>query len=301
MGRLPGFDTPSNTRNSETACTSDLDLTLLQEKAQNIINQNHTVSPFLVYRTTPLRVSFLLLTASHSRQYLQQDGILQNFQLAFNSNQNSDIAVYSNTHFVFITLALKWLSQRFTGSSKLDHFVVHRLSTQTNPEHCTLDNHSILLPTARDIQFSSDQCSSLLHLESQVLLTLSAIINKLYTNVKNRHSRSNFPATKRKAAAKIKHHLDEYFIKPNTPAPIKLQKIAETLGMSISTAQREFKTAFDKTIIEYVRNQRLEKANNLLRGEMSIGEVAYIAGYNHTANFSIAFKKYFGVSPGDAH
>ncbi|NMP30711.1 helix-turn-helix transcriptional regulator [Thalassotalea sp. M1531] len=79
-----------------------------------------------------------------------------------------------------------------------------------------------------------------------------------------------------------------------------LAQIASHLGASISTLQRYFKAKHQVTINEYIRHQKLERARRtLIFDKKSIGEVAYIAGYNHTSNFVTAFKKYFKITPAE--
>ena len=44
--------------------------------------------------------------------------------------------------------------------------------------------------------------------------------------------------------------------------------------------------------MNYIRGQKLGIARKALEaGKMSVGEIAYQAGYKHSSNFAIAFKK----------
>ena len=79
-----------------------------------------------------------------------------------------------------------------------------------------------------------------------------------------------------------------------------LSYIANKLNLSPSTLQRRFKAAFQLTVQEHIRSTRLEAARNALVVEgLSIGEVAYNAGYKHVANFVTAFKKHFDITPSE--
>ena len=79
-----------------------------------------------------------------------------------------------------------------------------------------------------------------------------------------------------------------------------LEQVAKNLGASVSTLQRYFKTHHQLTLKAYIRNQKLELARRtLIFDHKTIGEVAYLAGYNHTSNFTTAFKKYFSIAPTD--
>lgn len=91
----------------------------------------------------------------------------------------------------------------------------------------------------------------------------------------------------------IKQFIDEQYL-----AHSHLEDIADKLGFSVSTLQRRFKQAHGVSVNSYIRNRRLELAKQqLVFEQLSIGEVAYNAGYNHVSNFNSAFKKRFGLSP----
>ncbi|MBQ4811448.1 helix-turn-helix transcriptional regulator [Pseudoalteromonas luteoviolacea] len=79
---------------------------------------------------------------------------------------------------------------------------------------------------------------------------------------------------------------------------VPLEQIAKQLGMSISTLQRFFKSRFNTTVKQYAKQQRLHEAKKaIMLGQLSIGEAAYRAGYNHVSNFTTAFKNTYGVTP----
>ncbi len=97
-----------------------------------------------------------------------------------------------------------------------------------------------------------------------------------------------------KAANSIKSRVDE-LLHEHT----ELSEIAARLNMSVSTLQRRFKASYGITVVNYLRQKRLEQARlRLLNEETSIEEAALQAGYNHTANFVTAFKRAFGQTPG---
>ncbi|MEJ2912796.1 helix-turn-helix domain-containing protein [Pseudoalteromonas sp. C12FD-1] len=77
-----------------------------------------------------------------------------------------------------------------------------------------------------------------------------------------------------------------------------LSQIADYLGVSVSTLQRQVKNKYQVTAIEYLRNKRLDKAKSwLVLDGKSIGEVSFLLGYSHVSTFTTAFKKRFGVTP----
>ncbi len=79
-----------------------------------------------------------------------------------------------------------------------------------------------------------------------------------------------------------------------------LAVLAKALNTSVSTLQRQAKSALGMTVIEYVRLRRLDLAKRALAVEgLSIGEAAYLAGYSHVSNFQLAFKRQYGLTPSE--
>jgi len=94
---------------------------------------------------------------------------------------------------------------------------------------------------------------------------------------------------------KARSILDERYAQAPTQ-----RTLAEEVGMSESKLRQSFKAYFSVTIYDYLTRIRMEKARLLLLEEgRSIAETATATGYNHQQNFSVAFKKYFGIAPSD--
>ena len=80
--------------------------------------------------------------------------------------------------------------------------------------------------------------------------------------------------------------------------PPTILELARSLNMDASTLCKQFKAVHDCTIFEFVQRYRMEHASELLHStDMEIKAVAYELGYNHTSNFTAAFKRYFGTTP----
>lgn len=81
---------------------------------------------------------------------------------------------------------------------------------------------------------------------------------------------------------------------------MSLDQIGHELGMSAATLQRYSRDHLGMSLTQYLRKQRLNQAcKALYREQVSITEAAIMAGYNHANNFSVAFKRQFGVSPNE--
>ena len=91
---------------------------------------------------------------------------------------------------------------------------------------------------------------------------------------------------------KIKKYIEENYMKD-----IGLEDIASAVGFDKSYIGRVFKKSEGKTIMNYVLEYRIEKANSLIKKGMSVSEVSYAVGFNDPAYFSKCFKKVTGTSP----
>jgi len=88
------------------------------------------------------------------------------------------------------------------------------------------------------------------------------------------------------------------FIEAHAGEPMSVEAIARQAGASASGLQRLFRAAEDRSVFDYVRNVRLERAFAALgRGEATVQEASAIAGYTSPANFATAFRRRFGIVP----
>lgn len=80
---------------------------------------------------------------------------------------------------------------------------------------------------------------------------------------------------------------------------IPLEDIADACHFSPYHFHRIFHALVGETVNDYVSRKRMEKAAYRLIGkpDLSITDVALMGGFSSSANFSKAFKLYFGVSP----
>lgn len=88
------------------------------------------------------------------------------------------------------------------------------------------------------------------------------------------------------------------YIKSNIREQLTLEDLASKACMSKAHFVRTFKQELGQTPMEYVLNERLKLARNLLQmGGLQIQEVAMMSGFNNISYFIRAFKKEFGRTP----
>ncbi|MDB9527192.1 AraC family transcriptional regulator [Oscillatoria sp. CS-180] len=80
--------------------------------------------------------------------------------------------------------------------------------------------------------------------------------------------------------------------------PPSLLELAQQVGMCDYNLRRGFKEIFNTTVFGYLRDRRMEKAQQLLLdGQLKVATVARTVGYDSPTSFNAAFKHKFGASP----
>ncbi|MDR3711493.1 MAG: AraC family transcriptional regulator [Puia sp.] len=81
------------------------------------------------------------------------------------------------------------------------------------------------------------------------------------------------------------------------PAPT-ISQLAKMVSVSESKLKKDFKIVYGSPVYEYFQKARMQIAKDkLLSGDHSVKEVAMQLGYSNLSNFTIAFKKEFGLLP----
>jgi AraC-like DNA-binding protein len=80
--------------------------------------------------------------------------------------------------------------------------------------------------------------------------------------------------------------------------PPSVPELARTIGLNETDLRRSFKAAFGTTIIDYLRDRRLEIARMLVRQrQLPVATIAYRVGFASPANFATAYRRRFGRPP----
>ncbi|KOP22575.1 AraC family transcriptional regulator [Hapalosiphon sp. MRB220] len=88
------------------------------------------------------------------------------------------------------------------------------------------------------------------------------------------------------------------YINENLHQDIKLADLAALLGMSQFHFSRMFKQAIAMTPYQYLLQQRIERAKQLLKQtERSIIEIAFLCGFNSHSHLSKQFRQLTGMTP----
>jgi len=88
-------------------------------------------------------------------------------------------------------------------------------------------------------------------------------------------------------------------IDQNLSSPYSILNLAKEVGINDYHLKKGFKELYNNTVYLYTTQKRMEKAKHLLlKQDLNVNEVAYMLGYNDATNFSAAFKKFYGYTPG---
>ena len=92
-----------------------------------------------------------------------------------------------------------------------------------------------------------------------------------------------------KAVAHLRQHFDE---------PVRMEEVADELGMSVSRFHHHFKSVTAMTPLQYQKQIRLQEARRLMLSEdLDAASAGFRVGYEDPAYFSRDYKKQFGAPP----
>jgi AraC family transcriptional regulator len=82
-----------------------------------------------------------------------------------------------------------------------------------------------------------------------------------------------------------------------TPA-VSLRAIASAVGVHPATLSAAFRRYRKTSVGDSIRDMRMKRAMELLRGDMPLAEIAHACGFSDQAHFTRVFAKVMGTTPG---
>lgn len=223
----------------------------------------------------------------------------------FNSNRHN-VLLYStnvvrkgvfrkniNIRRVLVIFTTSWLTENYAEASiKMDN-LVQDLATKNKAtlisEKLDTQSRFVVTQLANELDRSS---FPQIHIKTASFILLNDFLNKIV-----QRSRKDILSdqtlhyyTMVRVEEKIVQSINQKL--PN------LDQLATEFNLSLSTLKRHFKIVYGKNIYQYYQEKRMEWGKaQLEKGNTTIGEIATQLGFYKINNFSIAFKKYFGVLP----
>jgi AraC-like DNA-binding protein len=212
------------------------------------------------------------------------------------SNQDISYVMKAKTKSKSIRIILQesWVQKNLKINDEvmvLSNYVTKNSISHPNP----FDAHNRML---FDEVFLSDPANPMhqMILKNRIMLLLEYFLSKLYRSIKAKEG-----ATVKKLKSSDLNKLMEVesiLVRDFSTAPPTISMLAERTGMSVSKLKTAFKKVYGTGIYEYYQKNRMQKARTLLStGQYNVKEVGLHLGYTNLSNFSLAFKKEFGILP----
>jgi AraC family transcriptional regulator of arabinose operon len=123
-------------------------------------------------------------------------------------------------------------------------------------------------------------------LNDYLLRALCLYIDRAITENISSHG-SSFLATRMKS-----------FIEEHAILPLKIEDVAQHVGISVSRAVHLFKECFNKTIIQYAQEIRLSTSvERMAYSYLTLEQIAETSGFGSYSYFHRVFRDKYGVSP----
>lgn len=167
---------------------------------------------------------------------------------------------------------------------------------QGHENHYHLGNHNLKvgehLKALHKHNFNHD-VSSFLYFEGYCNLILANQIEEFY---KHLNSNSNSTSLTREELQRVQEVSD--FIKNYPEVQHSIKSLGTRSGLSPNKLQEGFKFMHERTVSDFVRNVRLEKAEELIKNtDLNISEVVYSIGLTSRSYFCKIFKNKYDCSP----
>jgi AraC-like DNA-binding protein len=191
-----------------------------------------------------------------------------------------------------IYLTPQWIADHFDSNTKLQVELLTSQGLELIEKFPINQEIQEKLNRIFDTQLSSE--TDRLALKSRVILLLEYFFST-YLNeslvIKNKKIIPDEDITRlRNIEALLLNEETEKF-----PSIVKLARIAQ---MSSTKLKQRFKQVYGYRLYEFYNKQRLEKARELITQGITPKEAGYTIGFSDVSNFTKAFKKEYGYTPG---
>ncbi|MBX9782503.1 MAG: helix-turn-helix transcriptional regulator [Chitinophagaceae bacterium] len=135
-----------------------------------------------------------------------------------------------------------------------------------------------------------------LHMRNAIMMLIEIYFSRLQRKVK---AVQESPVRKMNTSDLYKlMEVENMLVKDFSKAPPTIVDLAAYTQMSVSKLKSSFKQVYGTGIYEYFQKNRMRKAKSMLSSHgYTIKEVGLQLGYTNLSNFSLAFKKEFGLLP----
>jgi AraC-like DNA-binding protein len=187
----------------------------------------------------------------------------------------------------------KWLGD-YLGVESIDDVLTAYLSLQVeNVLREPLDSEYRRL-MQEVVEVEEDNPMRLAVIQNRIMLLVERFFVRLYE--RKRNPLFNIPLSRADIdrVMQVEAVLTKDIFEPAPTIP----QLARMVSISESKLKKDFKMIYGFPVYEYFQKVRMQAAKDkLLSGGHSVKEVAMELGYSNLSNFTIAFKKEFGLLP----
>jgi AraC-like DNA-binding protein len=187
----------------------------------------------------------------------------------------------------------KWLGD-YLGVNHIDDVLTAYLSLQVENVHTEPLDSEYRRLIQEIMEVEDDNPMRLAIIQNRVMFLIERFFTRIYDRRKNSHFDIPLSKTDINRMMQVESALTRDIFEP---APT-ISQLAKMVSISESKLKKDFKLIYGLPVYEYFQKIRMQAAKDkLLSGEHSVKEVAMELGYSNLSNFTIAFKKEFGLLP----
>jgi AraC-like DNA-binding protein len=186
-----------------------------------------------------------------------------------------------------------WLAD-YLGVKNIDDVLSTYLSLQVENVHREpLDSeYRRLMQEIGEVEDSNPMRLAII--QNRIMLLIERFFLRIYERKKNSYFNIPLSKTDIDRVMQVEAVLTKDIFEP---APT-ISQLARMVSISESKLKKDFKLIYGSPVYEYFQKVRMQAAKDkLLTGGHSVKEVAMELGYSNLSNFTIAFKKEFGLLP----
>ncbi|MEM9541987.1 MAG: AraC family transcriptional regulator [Cyanobacteria bacterium P01_E01_bin.42] len=206
------------------------------------------------------------------------------------------ITYYADRAYLAVTILItpEWLRMFFEGELKLPQPLLRAIEPSAETFfHAGETSPAMKIALHQILHCPYDGAIGQMYMESKVLELVALKLSQIDDRANLLPGGISLPPRDLDCIHNAKDILIE-----NIDFPPSLLELAKKAGTNDYKLKIGFRQVFGTTVFGYLRNQRMERARQLLvEKQMNVSEVAQSVGYNSLSRFSKAFKHYFGITP----
>lgn len=221
-----------------------------------------------------------------------------------------EIYNYDSSHFLFTAVDLPIISKIveasveqpcFTLVLKLDSYIITQLILESNIPFTHIDNKKKGIAVGSlslELNDAFIRLLKLLHTPQDIPVLSPIIIKEIFYRLLTSPQGERLKSIV--AAGTTGHRIVNAieWIKSNPTKSFRVEELASTIGMSVSSFHKHFQDTTSMSPLQYQKRIRLSEARRLLIAEnLDITSTSLHVGYESASQFSREYKRLFGVSP----